>query len=73
MHEVGAEWRRAASSTDTIVPATRGQLEELTEGLRQVTEEWSSECLADQAGRPYAERLPVRVVLRAFPSGPVPP
>jgi DNA-binding transcriptional ArsR family regulator len=73
MHEVGADWRRAASSTDTIVPATRGQLEQLTERLRQVTEEWSSECVADRAGRPDAERLPVRVVLRAFPSGPVPP
>ena len=73
MHEVSVEWRRAASSTDTVVPATRGQLEELTERLRQVTEEWSSECLADVARRPDARRLPVRVVLRAFPSGPVRP
>ena len=73
MHEVSVEWRRAASSTDTVVPATRGQLEELTERLRQVTEEWSSECLADMARRPDARRLPVRGVLRAFPSAPVRP
>jgi predicted ArsR family transcriptional regulator len=73
MNDVSMAWRRAASSTDTVVRATRGQLEELTERLRQVTEEWSSECLDDQARRPDARRLPVRVVLRAFPSGPVRP
>jgi predicted ArsR family transcriptional regulator len=73
MQEVSVAWRRAASSTDTIVPATRDQLEELTERLRQVTETWSRECLADQDRTPDAERLPVRLVLRAFPTGPVPP
>ncbi len=73
MHDVSAQWRRAASSTDTVVPATRGQLENLGERLRQVTEEWRQDCLDDEARRPAAERLPVRVVLRAFPSRPVRP
>jgi len=73
MQEVSVAWRRAASSTDSIVPATRDQLEELTERLRQVADEWSRECLADQDRSPDAERLPVRLVLRAFPTGPVRP
>jgi DNA-binding transcriptional ArsR family regulator len=71
--EVSVDWRRAASSTDTVVPATRVQLEKLAERLREVTEEWRQDCLDDRARRPDAERLPVRVVLRAFPSGPLRP
>ena len=71
MHEVSVDWRRAATSTDTIVPATREQLEQLAERLRQVTDEWRQDCLEDGARRAAAERLPVRVVLRAFPSRPV--
>jgi DNA-binding transcriptional ArsR family regulator len=73
VHEVSVDWRRAASSTDTVVPATREQLETLTERLRRVTEDWSQDCLDDLARRPQARRLPVRVVLRAFPTGPVRP
>jgi predicted ArsR family transcriptional regulator len=73
MHEVTSDWRRAASSTDTVVPATRRQLAELAERLRDVTEEWSQACLEDRAERPDAERLPIRVILRAFPTGPVRP
>ena len=37
-----------------------------------VAEEWSRECLDDQ-DESRRGRLPVRLVLRAFPSGPVPP
>src|SRR4051794_30667258 len=72
-HEVSADWRRAASSTDTVVPATRRQLDELTERLRVVTEEWSRTCLEDRAERAHVARLPIRVILRAFPTGPVRP
>jgi len=71
--EVDAAWRRAASSTDTVVPATRGQLEDLAERLREVITTWSAECLEDRAAHAETERLPVRVVARAFPSGPVRP
>jgi DNA-binding transcriptional ArsR family regulator len=71
--EVDVPWRRAASSTDTVVPATVTQLADLGERLRVVLETWSAECLADRDARPEAERLPVRVVIRAFPSGPVRP
>jgi DNA-binding transcriptional ArsR family regulator len=71
--EVDADWRRAASSTDTVVPATRAQLADLAERLRQVTEAWAGECLEDQEEHPEDSRLPIRVVLRAFPSGPVRP
>jgi predicted ArsR family transcriptional regulator len=72
-HEVDADWRRAASSTDTVVPATRAQLEELAVRLREVTETWSQECFDDRATRPEENRRPIRIVLRAFPSGPVRP
>ena len=72
-HEVDADWRTAASSTDTIVPATRPQLADLADRLRQVTEAWSRECLDDREAHPDEPRLPIRLVLRAFPSGPVRP
>lgn len=71
--QVDAGWRRAASSTDTVAPATRAQLEALGERMRDLITTWSAECLEDQAAHPGAERLPVRVVARAFPSGPVRP
>jgi predicted ArsR family transcriptional regulator len=71
--DLDAGWRRAASSTDTVVPATRAQLEDLAERMGELITAWSVECLEDQADRPRAERLPVRVVARAFPSGPVRP
>jgi predicted ArsR family transcriptional regulator len=68
-----AAWRRAASSTDTVVPATRAQLEDLADRMRTVIEAWSAECLGDCDRRPEVERQPVRVVARAFPTGPVRP
>ena len=71
--EVDAAWRRAASSTDTVVVATREQLDDLAERLRAATEAWTQECLEDRVARPGEPRLPVRVILRAFPSGPVRP
>lgn len=72
-HEVDADWRRAASSTDTVVPANRRQLTDLAERLRVVIEGWSQECLDDREASPDEDRLPVRIVLRAFPTGPVRP
>ncbi|HEY2877836.1 ArsR/SmtB family transcription factor [Nocardioides sp.] len=72
-HEVGVDWRRAASATDTVVPATRRQLADLSERLRDTAEGWALECLEDRAASPDEDRLPIRVVLRAFPSGPVRP
>ena len=72
-NEVDEGWRRAASSTDTVVAATREQLEDLGEQLRAITEQWTHRCLDDRAERPDESRLPVRVVLRAFPTGPVRP
>jgi len=71
--QVDPGWRRAASSTDTIAPATCAQLEDLGERMRDLITTWHAECLEDRAARPGAERLPVRVVARAFPSGPVRP
>ena len=71
--EVDETWRRAASSTDTIVPATVDQLATLEVRLREVIDAWSRDCLADAADRPDPARRPVRVIARAFPSGPVRP
>jgi predicted ArsR family transcriptional regulator len=71
--EVDARWRRAASSTDTVVPATRAQLADLAERLRDATQTWERECRDDEEVHPEEPRLPIRVVLRAFPSGPVRP
>lgn len=71
--QVDAGWRRAASSTDSVVPATAPQLEGLGERLRDVLAAWAEECLIDAEARPAEPRLPIRVVLRAFPTGAVRP
>ncbi len=71
--QVDESWRRAASSTDSVVPATVEQLSALQDRLGAVIEGWSRECLLDREARPEAERRPVRVIARAFPSGPVRP
>jgi predicted ArsR family transcriptional regulator len=70
---VDADWRRAASSTDTVVPATRPQLEDLVDRIHDVIADWSVECLVDGERHPDAERLPIRVIARAFPTAPVRP
>lgn len=66
-------WREHASSTDTLCSATQPQLADLSARLKDVITAWSSECLADAEQRPDVERRPVRVIARAFPSGPVRP
>lgn len=71
--DLDESWRRAASSTDTVVPATAEQLEDLGIRIRRDIEAWSAECLADAEARNDAVRRPVRVVARAFPSGAVRP
>jgi predicted ArsR family transcriptional regulator len=70
---VDADWRRAANSTDTVVPATRPQLEDLVDRIHDVIADWSVECLVDGERHPDAERLPIRVIARAFPTAPVRP
>jgi DNA-binding transcriptional ArsR family regulator len=71
--DVDETWRRAASSTDSMVPATVEQLTALGDRIRDVIEDWSTECVADLEARPDAVRRPARVIARAFPSGPVRP
>jgi DNA-binding transcriptional ArsR family regulator len=68
-----AEWRRAASSTDTVTRATADQLRELSVRVQEVVDAWTDECDADAKERPEVDRRPVRVVARAFPTDPVRP
>lgn len=67
------EWRRAATASDTFVPATLEQLADFSARLSQLLADWSRECMADRDARPDLERQPVRAVLRVFPSAPVKP
>jgi predicted transcriptional regulator len=71
--QVDASWRRAASSTDSVVVATCDQLEDLADRMRDLIASWSAACVADRRDHPEEERLPVRIVARAFPTGPVRP
>jgi hypothetical protein len=41
--------------------------------LDEVVAEWTRECQEDERDNPDAERLPVRTILRMFPSRPVRP
>ena len=67
------EWRRAAGSLDSLVPATVDQLADLTQRLNDVVVAWTDECKADAGEHPDAERRPVRAVARAFPTAAVRP
>lgn len=75
------EWRLAANSVDTYVPATADQVRDLAERLGELVSTWSHECLDSVDGEPEAgsearrpaERRPVRVIARVFPSEPVRP
>lgn len=71
--EAPSEWRQAASSTDTITRATSAQLRDLSVRVQQVVDAWTAECDADEQEHPAADRRPVRVVARAFPTAAVRP
>ncbi len=66
-------WRRAAGATDNLVRATAEQTADLHRRLSSVLSEWTQEVQADAETNPNAERLPVRTLIRCFPSGPVRP
>lgn len=69
----GDPWHEHASSTDTLCRATAAQLDDLSKQLEAVISAWSDACLADRDEHPDAERRPVRVISRAFPSAAVAP
>jgi DNA-binding transcriptional ArsR family regulator len=71
--EADTRWRRAASSTDSVVFATSDELADLGRRLSATIHAWSDERLAEQDGPDEADRRPVRVIARAFPTGPVRP
>ena len=67
------ELRRAATATDTLEQATLEQMRDLGAQLTEVVLTWSERCRADARAHPDAERYPVRVGTRVFPSAPVKP
>lgn len=73
MADAPAPWRRAAGSTDSLVRATAEQTADLHVRLAAVLQEWTDEVRADEQQHPDADRVPVRALLRLFPSGPVRP
>ena len=62
------EWRRSATSMDTLTRATSDQLRDLAERLQDVVTAWVSECREDEDAHPDADRAPVRVIARTFPT-----
>ncbi|GGB27623.1 transcriptional regulator [Flexivirga endophytica] len=67
--ELPAQWQESLA-TDSFVPATVDQLKDLMQRLDALTEEWSREVRADAGLHPDAERRPVRLIARVFPSEP---
>lgn len=63
-------WRRVGFAADNLVPATAEQFDELAVGMGELITRWDASCRADASERPDAERMPVRVITRAFPSDP---
>ncbi len=68
-----AGWRTAAYSSDTYVPATEEQVQDLAGRIGDLVRAWSAECTADAEQHPDAARRPVRAIARVFPSEPVRP
>lgn len=68
-----APWDTLGIASDSLVMATPEQFERLHQGVESLIRAWREDCLADEAARPEADRMPVRVVATAFPSGPVQP
>lgn len=69
--QLAQEWQDA-SSTSSYTLATAEQMRDLGTRLSRVVIEWSEECAADRSERPEAERRPVRISTRVFPSDPGP-
>ncbi|MDE9365243.1 helix-turn-helix domain-containing protein [Luteipulveratus sp. YIM 133132] len=69
-HALPAPWNETGFSSDMFVRATPEQLGDLEERLDQVLQEWRASCTTDEAAHPTPDRLPVRVVVRGFPSDP---
>jgi len=66
-----SSWRRAATSTDSVVFATAEELADLGRRLSATIHDWAAE--REDAEDDAPERRPVRVFARAFPTGPVRP
>ncbi len=67
--ELPPVWREGLA-TDTFVPATPDQLEDLKNRVTALADEWSREVRADAVEHPDVERRPVRFIARIFPSEP---
>ncbi|MFT4081617.1 MAG: helix-turn-helix domain-containing protein [Nocardioides sp.] len=63
------EWRDGLAS-DTFLPATPAQMEDLKERITTLVAQWTSEVRSDAEVHPDAERRPVRLIARVFPSEP---
>ncbi|HEY9291643.1 MAG TPA: winged helix-turn-helix domain-containing protein [Microlunatus sp.] len=63
-------WDGLGVSSDSLSRATPEQFDELQQRLAEVVSEWQERCWADADERPEVERMPVRTILRAFPSDP---
>ena len=65
-----APWRELGFSQDGVQRATAEQYAELQQALADVIDSWQERCRVDAAERPDADRMPVRTIVRAFPTVP---
>lgn len=63
-------WNELGLSADNLVRATPEQFADLQAELDRVVHDWDQRCRDDARARPDVERMPVRTIVRAFPSDP---
>lgn len=63
-------WNELGLSADSLIRATPEQFEQLQTELERIVHDWDERCRADARSRPEVERMPVRTIVRAFPSDP---
>jgi DNA-binding transcriptional ArsR family regulator len=63
-------WNTTSVASSSLVNATPEQFDDLRRRLTELIKTWSDECRADAEVCPDADRTPIRVLTRAFPSDP---
>src|SRR5579875_1262995 len=67
--ELPPHWRDGLA-TDTFLPATAEQMQDLKERISDLVMAWAGEVRADAEVHPESDRRPVRLISRVFPSEP---
>ena len=65
-----APWNELGFAHDSLDRATPEQFADLQQELGELLSRWQQRCRTDAEDHPDSERMPVRMIFRAFPSDP---